>query len=175
MCIFVFLPMHMIFPASHCQLKKKSFIIEQIIPPHVWLWESAWGETVLMFRLQMTETSNPKHGYVVEIHAFVRCQPMGTLTDDAPDSSALLFTPYHLLHNHFQTPTDLNPPAPPKNMGVNHGNTQPDYSLHTVIEYVTNTLRIALGNQIKTWIIYKDMVCLSDRAGKVREYTYNIA
>lgn len=77
--------------------------------------------------------------------------------------------------SHFQTPAD--PPLSNlfhRTWGENHGNTQSDYSQRTVIEYVTNTLRIALGNQIKKWIIYKDMECRPDRAERVEEYTYNI-
>lgn len=46
-----------------------------------------------MFRPQMTETSNPKHGCVVQMHASVLCQPVGMLTDDAPDSSSLRCSP----------------------------------------------------------------------------------
>lgn len=64
-----------------------------------------------MFRLQMTETSNPKHGCVVEMHASVHCQPVGMLNDDAPDSSPfLLLLLFH--HSHFQTPTDPLAPHP---------------------------------------------------------------
>lgn len=70
-------------------------------PPDVWLWQRELGETALMFRFQMTETSNPKHGCVVAVHASVHCQPVGMLTDDAPDSSPLL------LNSHFQTSTAL--------------------------------------------------------------------
>lgn len=134
-------------------------------------------ETALMFRLQMTETSNPKHGCVVQMHASVHCQPVGMLTDDAPDSSSLRCSPPPpppppVTFRLRQTPARSL--TPPQNMRGNHGSTQPDYSPRTVIEYVTNTLRIALGNQIKKWIIYKDMECRSDRAERVEEYTYNI-
>lgn len=54
------------------------------------------------------------------------------------------------------TPPPLTPPPsplspPPENRGTEEeiGGTEPDYSLHGVIEYVTNTVRIAVGNQIK--------------------------
>lgn len=132
------------------QSVEKLSVIEQIIlsPPYASM-RVCWGETALIFVLQMTETSNPKHGCVEEMHAFVHCRPVGMLTDDAPDSSPSLSTSLLLLYSHFQTLTDPNTPTPPQNMGENHGNTQLDYSLRTVIEYVTNTLRIALGNQIK--------------------------
>lgn len=69
----------------------------------------------------MTETSNPKHGCVVEMHASVHCQHVGMLTDDAPDSpflsSPLLSATLLLLHSHFQNPTDPYPPIPPRNVG----------------------------------------------------------
>lgn len=96
----------------------------------------------------MTETSNPKHGCAVETQASGRCQPVGLLTDDTPDSSFLLST-HPLLLQSLRPPPPPNPPTSPPNMEGNHGNTEPDYSPHTVIEYVTNTLRITLGNQIK--------------------------
>lgn len=104
-------------------------------------------QTLLMFRLQMTETSNPKHGCAVETQASGRCQPVGLLTDDTPDSAFLLSPPCLVTFRLRRNPP--NPPTSPQNMEGNHGNTEPDYSPHTVIEYVTNTLRITLRNQIK--------------------------
>lgn len=112
-------------------------------------------------------------------NASVHCQPVGMLTDDAPDSSPSPFSsPSVVTFRLRQTP-----PHPPtlltQHTNTEHGgkknqwNTEPDYSLRAVIEYVTNTLRIALGNQIKKWIIYKDMEYRSDRAERVEEYTYN--
>lgn len=41
-----------------------------------------------MFGVQMTKTSNPKHGCVVGTPESVGCQPAGMLSDDAPDSSS---------------------------------------------------------------------------------------
>lgn len=119
--------------------------------------EGALGETVLMFRLQMRETSNPKHGCVLEMHASAHCQPIRMLTNDAPDSSPLL-SPFFLsvpppqsLSDPERTPppTSTAPSISSQNMGGEITETQSDYSQRTVIEYVTNTLRIALGNQIK--------------------------
>lgn len=72
-------------------------------------------------------------------------------------------------------PEDDNLRRFPQKIEENHRNTDLDYSRRTVIEYVTNTLRTALGNQIKIWIIYKDMECCSDRVQRVEEYTYNIS
>lgn len=47
--------------------------------------EKALGATALMFKLQMRETSNPKHGCGEKRHASVHCHLVGMLTDDAPD------------------------------------------------------------------------------------------
>lgn len=103
--------------------------------------KKALGATALMFKLQMRETSNPKHGCGEKRHASVHCHLVGMLTDDAPDPLLSSSSSY------FQTPTDL--PTPTLKTGENHRNTQPDYSRYAIIEYVTNTLRIALVNQIK--------------------------
>lgn len=78
-------------------------------------YERVPGETVLMFRLQMTEISNPKHGCVIEMHASVRCQPVGMLTDDAPDSSSLHSSPPP--SQSLSDFTDPNPPTLPQSMG----------------------------------------------------------
>lgn len=123
--------------------------------------ESVLGETALMFRHRMRETSNPKHGSVVEMNASAHCQPVRMLTNDAPDSSPPLSSYFFSsstvafrLRQHTPPPPTPKPPPPPiqslrRTWGENHGKTQSDYSPRTVIEYVTNTLRIALGNQIK--------------------------
>lgn len=94
-------------PVSHCQLRN-CLIIEQVVPspPDVQLRDRA---SVLMFRLQMRETSNPEHGCVAEMHASVHCQPVGMLTDDAPQSSS---PPPQSLSD-----SDRPPPLPPQNMG----------------------------------------------------------
>lgn len=112
--------------------------------------ENAPGEAALMLRLQMRETSNPKHGYVTELHASVHCHLVGKLTDDAPDfpplSSSLLLSSTVTV---TVTLTDLPTSSAKDGEEGDHRNTEPDYSRRTVIEYVTNALRAALGNQIK--------------------------
>lgn len=74
--------------------------------------ERVRGETTLMFRVQMTETSNPKHGCVVEMHASVHCQPVGMLTDDAPDSSFPLSSSLHSSPLPPQSLSDSDRPPP---------------------------------------------------------------
>lgn len=81
------------------------------------------------------------------------------LTDDASDcaplipftSSALLSSPPRLLD--YSTAALLTPaegfPLERAGESTEHTHTQTDYSPCAVIEYVTNTLSIALGNQIK--------------------------
>lgn len=66
--------------------------------------EKALGATALMFKLQMRETSNPKHGCGEKRHASVHCHLVGMLTDDAPD-------PLLSSSSYFQTPTDLPTPT----------------------------------------------------------------
>lgn len=84
----------------------------------------------------MTKTSNPKHGCVVVTRASVHCQAVGLLTDDAPDSSS---SPPHAFKPRPAHPT------------TEHGWVVVGWIIHrrSVIEYVTNTLRMAVGNQIK--------------------------
>lgn len=89
-----------------------------------------------MFSVQMKKTSHPKHGCVVGTRASAHCQPAGLLTDDAPHSSS---SPPHAFRP--------QPAHPTAEHGVGGGGG----IIHrcSVIEYVTNTLRMAVENQIK--------------------------
>lgn len=124
-----------------------------------WLWG-----VLLMFRVQMTKTSNPKHGCVVGTRASVHCQAAGLLTDDAPDSSS---SPPHAFRPRPTHPTAEHGWVEAVVGGIIHR--------RYFIEYVTNTLRMAVGNQIKRWIIYKDTARWSDRAERGEEYTSAVA
>lgn len=100
------------------------------------------GETALMLGLQMRKTSNPKHGCVAEQRASVHCHLVGMLTDDTPDSP-LLSSPLLFFIGAVRATLERALRRSAENGGKgkqNHG---------SVIEYVTNTLRIARGNQIK--------------------------
>ena len=75
------------------------------------------GETKLKLWLQTRERNNPKHGRVVEIHASVHCQPVGMLSDDAPDpssssssSSSTTTTTTNTVTFRIQHPTDPTHP-----------------------------------------------------------------
>lgn len=89
-----------------------------------------------MFSVQMTKTSNPKHGCVVGTRASAHCQAAGFLTDDASDSSS---SPPHAFRPRAAQPT------------TEHGWRRWGRVIprRYFIEYVTNTLRMAVGNQIK--------------------------
>lgn len=94
-----------------------------------------------MFSVQMTKTSNPKHGCAVETHASVHCQAEGSLTDGVPDSSSSLPHAFRARPAHPTTEHGWVAAAAVVVEGIIHR--------RYFIEYVTNTLRMAVGNQIK--------------------------